>query len=373
MEGQRNHSFLLAQIYGDHPVVIGYGAGMHGPISILPVVGGIKLPGFLIGFPDGGQAGGFRGHDVNAIAEIHRQPGNTRPHKFQHPVVDKAAVKRSLDQRQRHIVRTNAMAGRTGQIDQDHLWHGSVPGILQQLLCQLRTALAHSHGAQSAIAGVGIRSQNHAAAGGHLLPCVGMDHRLIGRDVNAAVLFGSRKAKDMIVLIDGPAYGAEAVVAIGQGIGHGESLHPRGPGLLDDPDIGDIVRNQGIKTNFQSVGIAGGVMGLQNFVGHGLPLGLLRRNWNPLAGNSVYQICAMLGQFDHKSCLLIMFGHLPTFVSAIPWEYNRLHVPRNKKYPLRNRNGYKLFAWHTGISVSGSGRNLGSSRYPDLFPIGTSQ
>ena len=51
----------------------------------------------------------------------------------------------------------------------------------------------------------------------------------------------------------------------------------------------------------------------------------------------------------------------------------RLHVPRNKKYPLRNRNGYKLFAWHTGISVSGSGRNLGSSRYPDLFPIGTSQ
>ena len=51
-------------------------------------------------------------------------------------------------------VRADAAARRAGEIDEHNLGHVHVPGVFQQLLGQLRAALAHGHGAQRAVTGV---------------------------------------------------------------------------------------------------------------------------------------------------------------------------------------------------------------------------
>ena len=73
----------------------------------------------------------------------------------------------------------------------------------------------------------------------------------------------------MVIMIDGAAYGAKAVVAICQHIGDGERLHAAAAGRLNDADIGNIVRSHCIKTNGQLFRIAGNVMGLKNIIGDG--------------------------------------------------------------------------------------------------------
>ena len=63
-----------------------------------------------------------------------------------------------------------------------------------------------------------------------MLAGVLVDDGLVGGDVDAAVLLGGGQAEDVVVLVDGAAHGAEAVVTVGQHIGHGELLQAAGPG-----------------------------------------------------------------------------------------------------------------------------------------------
>ena len=49
--------------------------------------------------------------------------------------------------------------GRAGEVYQHHLGIVHIPGVFQQLLGKLRAALAHRHGAQGAVAGVGIGAE----------------------------------------------------------------------------------------------------------------------------------------------------------------------------------------------------------------------
>ena len=76
-----------------------------------------------------------------------------------------------------------------------------------------------------------------------------MDDALVGGHVDAAVFFGGGQAEHVVVLIDGAAHGAQAVVAVGQGVGHGETLEPGGPGLLDNAHVGDVVGDKGVKAD----------------------------------------------------------------------------------------------------------------------------
>ena len=98
----------------------------------------------------------------------------------------------------------------------------------------------------------------------------------------------------MVILIDGAAYGAEAVVAVGQGVGNGKFLHAGGSGLLDDAHIGDVVGQHGIKFNFQIFRVVAGVVGLQNVPGHGPPAALRRGDGGVGTGDAVREKYAVV-------------------------------------------------------------------------------
>ena len=156
MEGQGDHGLHLAQVNGDVLVIVGRPAGVQGLIVLLPAVGPEETAGCLVRLPDGGEAGGLRGHHINAVAVVHGQRLNTGAAELQHAVVDKAAVKGGLHQGDGHIVGADALLGLSGEVHQHHLGHGDVPGVPEKLLGKLRAALAHGHGAQGAVAGVGV-------------------------------------------------------------------------------------------------------------------------------------------------------------------------------------------------------------------------
>ena len=104
----------------------------------------------------------------------------------------------------------------------------------------------------------------------------------------------------MVVLVDGAAHGAQAVVTVGQGIGNGEFLHAGGPGLLDDAHIGDVVGHHGVKPDLKSLRIAGYIVALQDTPCHGALPRLLLGNVRLLTGNAVHQIHAVVRQLDHS-------------------------------------------------------------------------
>ena len=162
-----------------------------------------------------------------------------------------------------------------GQADGHHAGAGYIVGAAQQLLCQLAAALADGHGAQCAVAGVGIGAKDHFAAARKALAHVLVDDRHVGRHKDAAVLLCCRQAEAVVILVDGAAHSAQAVVAVGQHIGDGELFQPRGTGRLDDAHKGDVMAGHGVKLDLQVFGIAAGVVGLQNAVGHGAGLCVL--------------------------------------------------------------------------------------------------
>ena len=103
----------------------------------------------------------------------------------------------------------------------------------------------------------------------------------------------------MVVLVDGAAHGAQAVVAVGQGVGNGKFLHPRGPGLLDNAHIGDVVGHHGIKAHLQPLCIAAYIVGLQDLPGHGVLPGPDRRDLHLLGYMAVFQKNALVKTLDH--------------------------------------------------------------------------
>ena len=76
-----------------------------------------------------------------------------------------------------------------------------------------------------------------------------VDHRHVGRHVDAAVLLGRREAEHVVVLVDGASHSAERVVAVGQGVRQGELLQARGAGCLDDAYVSDVVAHHGIEAD----------------------------------------------------------------------------------------------------------------------------
>ena len=89
-----------------------------------------------------------------------------------------------------------------------------------------------------------------------------MDNSLMRRYINAAVLFGTCQSKHVVILVDGAAYGAKAIVAVGQHIRDREFLKPRCSCCLDDTNVSDVMGSQFVKLDLQILHIAGCIMAL---------------------------------------------------------------------------------------------------------------
>ena len=125
---------------------------------------------------------------------------------------------------------------------------------------------------------MGVRAKDHFAAAGKLFTHVLVDDSQMRGHKDAAVLFGSRQAETVVILVDGAAHGAQAVVAVGEHIRDGELFQAGRAGRLDDAHKGDVIAGHGVKLDLQVFGIAAGVVSLQNAVGHGTGLGVFHRS-----------------------------------------------------------------------------------------------
>ena len=77
---------------------------------------------------------------------------------------------------------------------------------------------------------------------------------------DAAVLARGRKTKEVVVLVNGAAHGAQAVVAVGQRVGNGKFLEAAGAGRLHNANIGNVVRGHGVKADAQYVLVLAGIV-----------------------------------------------------------------------------------------------------------------
>ena len=208
----------------------------------------------------------------------------------------------------------DARVGRAGEVDRDDLRAGHVIGAADELLGELPAALAHGHRAERAVPRVAVRPQDHAAAARHLFAVIAVDDGQVGGHIDAAVLLRRGKREFVVVLVDRAADGAQAVVAIGEHIGHREGGHAARTGGLDDAHIGDVVRGQAVKAQAQVRHVAALVVRRQNAIGHralarrrfvrGLsrPGGVFRLAHEFAPGQ---QECAGIKQF-HSSLLTLM-------------------------------------------------------------------
>ena len=264
MHGQSDRRLDCAEIHVYAAVIIGDRGGLQLPISLRTSVDREISFCLFIRHPDRGPAGGLCRHDIDPVPVLNGQAGNAGAHKFHDFIFDITIGIGSADQRQRHIMRAYTGAGAAGQINGYHTGTGHVIGASHQLFGQLSAAFSYRQGTQSPVAGMGIGTQDHAAAACHQFPVDGMDDGHIGGYINAAVFMGCRKSEFVVILIDGAADGAQGVVAVGQDIGHGKFLHAGGPGGLDNAHISDIMAGQRIITHPQMVHILCCIMRFQD-------------------------------------------------------------------------------------------------------------
>ena len=307
MERQRNHGLDARQVDLDAAVIVGDIGRLELAVVVAAAVHGQECVRVLVGSPDTRQAGGLGGHDVDAVAVIGRHVRDARAHELHDLILNVTLGKDGTDDGERHVVRANAGARGAREVDGNDAGIGNVVGVAQQLLCQLAAALAHGHGAQSAVAGVRVGTQDHLAAAGEVLTHKGVDDGDVRRNEDAAVLLGRGKAKDMVVLVDGAAHGAQRVVAVGEHVGQRELLHARGARRLDDADKGDVVARHGVEANLERLGVAGRIVCLEDRIRDGAALGILGRLRNTALGSlglrhnlaAVTQVDAVLVQLDH--------------------------------------------------------------------------
>ncbi len=96
-----------------------------------------------------------------------------------------------------------------------------------------------------------VGAEDHATAAGHPFAHVLVDHRLMGWNVDPAVLPGRREPESVVVLVDGAAYSTQGVVAVGEDVGQRKLAHAGGPCRLDDAHIGDVVRRDRVEPDME--------------------------------------------------------------------------------------------------------------------------
>ena len=249
MERQRDHGLDLVELDRDHRIIVCALRRFELLVRVRTLVDLVILFDLLIGRPDGGQAGRLGRHDVDAAAEIKREVLEAGARELEDLVFHKTVRERCLDERERHVVRTDALLGRAGQIAQHHFRGLHVVGVLEKLLDKLRTAFADAHRAERAVTRVAVRTEDHVAAGGELFTRVGVNDALVRGNVDAAVFLCRGKTEYVVVLVDRAADCAKRVVAVRHGVRDRELLEPAGACGLNDADVGDVVRNQRVETD----------------------------------------------------------------------------------------------------------------------------
>ena len=270
VEGQGGHGLDGGQVQLDKAVIVRAVLRMQGGKVLRPAVQRQIVLHGAVRLPDGGQAGRLGGHDVDADAVVHAETADAIPHELQHLVFHKAVFIHRAAQGDGHIVGAHAVAGPAGDVYQDHLGRCQVVGVTQQLLDDLTAALAYAQGAQRAVAGVTVGTKNHFAAAGQHFPGILVDDRLVGGHIVAAVFYRRRQAEGMVVGVDGAAHGAQAVVTVGEHIGHRELRQTAGLGGLDHAHIGNIMGDETVERQVQQAVAAAGVVGAEDAAGHGL-------------------------------------------------------------------------------------------------------
>ncbi len=248
MERKRDHGFRLRKIDCNQAVIVSAVGGCKLLVALCAAVGLIEAFGNLIGFPDRTEACGFGGHNVDAVTEINRKVLNAGADKFEHAVLYEAVRERSLNKRKGNVMRADAALRLTGHIYENNLGHIKVPGVLKKLLYKLRAAFADAHRAERAVTGMGIGAEDHIAACGKLLTCVGVNDALVRGNIDAAEFLRCGKTEYVVILIDGAAYRAKGIVAVGHRVGEREFLKSAGASRLNNADIGDIVAHHGVKS-----------------------------------------------------------------------------------------------------------------------------
>ena len=69
----------------------------------------IIVPHRAVGLPDGAEAGGFRGHHVDAAAKVHAELLDAGAGELEYLILNKAARKGLGHKGERHIVRADAL------------------------------------------------------------------------------------------------------------------------------------------------------------------------------------------------------------------------------------------------------------------------
>ena len=197
--------------------------------------------------PDGGETCGLGRHDVHAVAVIGRHALDAGADELHDLVFYVAVFKHRTDDGKRDVLRAHARARLAGEVHRHNAGVRDIVRVFKQLLDELAAAFADGHGAERTVARVGIGAENHFAAARHGLAHVLVNDRHVGRHINAAVFARGGKAEHVVVLVDGAAHGAQAVVAVCEHVGDGELLHAGGARRLNDADERDVVRGERIK------------------------------------------------------------------------------------------------------------------------------
>ena len=235
----------------------------------------VKFPDLLVCRPDGGQAGGLCRHHVHADPEVRAQLVHAGSYKFHHLIVDITISKGGADDRQGYVLGAHSLPRLAVQVNADHARHLDIIGLIQKLLHKLRSALAHSHGAQRAVTGMAVRSKDHPAAACQHFSCILMNDRLMRRHIDAAVFLRTGQTKHVVILVDRTAHRAQGIATVRQHVGNRKTGQSGRSGRLNDTHKGDIMGRQFIELNLQLVHIAGCVMLLQNTVSHRILRGFL--------------------------------------------------------------------------------------------------
>ena len=290
MERQCDHRLDGAQVNINHAVVICDVCRIQFLVCVRSAMHGEELLGVLIGAPDGGKTCGLGGHNVHAVSVIGVHRRNARADELHDLVLDISVFKYCADDCQRNILRADTRLRLAVQINGNNTRICDVIGIAQQLLYQLAAALADCHRAQCAIAGMGVRAENHAAAACHGLTHILVNDCHVRRNIDAAVLLCSGQSEYMVILIDGAADSTQGVVTVGQHVRNREALHTGSLRRLHNADKGDVMGCHGIELDAQLIHVIGYVVCRKNGIRDGTLLGFCL-------------VCCLTGQFLHFGCI----------------------------------------------------------------------
>ena len=149
------------------------------------------------------------------------------------------------------------------------------------------------------------------------------------RHIYAAVLLRAAQAEHVVILVDGTAYRAERVMAVGEHIGDGESGQSRCTCCLDDADERDVMAGQFIEFDPKLLHVSGSIMRLEDRVCDG---SLTCRITVLYCHSRTAQLCRSLGSVEdqpaavYKICSSVTKLDTHMFLLTISLHYARAHI-----------------------------------------------